>query len=229
MCMGIYIYIDRLVVHVPGGENHHGVDDIYIAPGGPDATRHQLASMPARAHRRAPDPLAGAVNPLPPYRGLSPMAPRGSGLALYAPLPKPSGRRPPSTPDPPAVRRTGEPVKSPYLPPRRGSSPTPPPKPRLPKPREGAPAPCVHPAPRARPPASRAGFASTSPPHPPVRPTPPPRQLAPHAPLPRAAKPRRPPLAPGLGEGGPPVAHGYVGTGVPGGRTARVALPGPPP
>jgi translation initiation factor IF-2 len=34
------------------------------------------------------------------------------------------------------------------------------PKPRLPKPREGAPAPCVHPAPRARPPASRAGFAS---------------------------------------------------------------------
>lgn len=86
-------------------------------------------------------------------------------------------------------------------------------------------------APRARPPASRAGFASTSPPPPPppVRPTPPPRQLAPHAPLPRAAKPRRPPLAPGLGEGGPPVAHGYVGTGVPGGRTARVTLPGPPP
>ena len=149
MCMGIYIYIDRLVVHVPGGENHHGVDDIYIAPGGPDATRHQLASMPARAHRRAPDPLAGAVNPLPPCRGLSPMAPRGSGLALYAPLPKPPGRWPPSTPDPPAVRRTGESVKSPYLPPRRGSSPTPPPKPRLPKPREGAPAPCVHPAPRA--------------------------------------------------------------------------------
>ncbi|KAJ5260692.1 hypothetical protein N7505_009042 [Penicillium chrysogenum] len=105
--------------------------------------------MPARAHRRAPDPLAGAVNPLPPCRGLSPMAPRGSGLALYAPLPKPPGRWPPSTPDPPAVRRTGESVKSPYLPPRRGSSPTPLPKPRLPKPREGAPAPCVHPAPRA--------------------------------------------------------------------------------
>ncbi|KAJ5257317.1 hypothetical protein N7524_008873 [Penicillium chrysogenum] len=56
--------------------------------------------MPARAHRRAPDPLAGAVNPLPPCRGLSPMAPRGSGLALYAPLPKPPGRWPPSTPDP---------------------------------------------------------------------------------------------------------------------------------
>lgn len=212
MCMGIYIYIDRLVVHVPGGENHHGVDDIYIAPGGPGATRHQLASMPARAHRRAPDPLAGAVNPLPPCRGLSPMAP----------LPKPPGRRPPSTPDPPAVRRTGESVKSPYLPPRRGSSPTPPfqspgkvPPPRACTPRLALGRPLRAPA--------------SPPPHPPVRPTPPPRQLAPHAPLPRAAKPRRPPLAPGLGEGGPPVAHGYVGTGVPGGRTARVALPGPPP
>ena len=180
MCMGIYIYIDRLVVHVPGGENHHGVDDIYIAPGGPDATRHQLASMPARAHRRAPDPLAGAVNPLPPCRGLSPMAPRGSGLALYAPLPKPPGRWPPSTPDPPAVRRTGESVKSPYLPPRRGSSPTPPPKPRLPKPREGAPAPCVHPAPRAG--AANSPAAPTGAPRPPSQG----REAPPAAPRPGA-------------------------------------------
>ncbi|KAJ5247930.1 hypothetical protein N7524_012532 [Penicillium chrysogenum] len=128
--------------------------------------------MPARAHRRAPDPLAGAVNPLPPCRGLSPMAPRGSGLALYAPLPKPPGRWPPSTPDPQPFGELAN------LPGSLSPGKVPPPRactPRL--------------APRARPPASRAGFASTSPPppHPPVRPTPPPRQLAPHA--------------PGLGEG----------------------------
>ncbi|KAJ5837240.1 hypothetical protein N7534_012134 [Penicillium rubens] len=233
MCMGIYIYIDRLVVHVPGGENHHGVDDIYIAPGGPDATRHQLASMPARAHRRAPDPLAGAVNPLPPCRGLSPMAPRGGGLALYAPLPKPPGRWPPSTPDPPAVRRTGESVKSPYLPPRRGSSPTPLQSPgslspgKVPPPRACTP----RLAPRARPPASRAGFASTSPPppHPPVRQLPPPRQLAPHAPPSQGRE--APPAAPRPGAGGGGTAGGarLRGDRRAGGRTARVTLPGPPP
>ncbi|KAJ5247909.1 hypothetical protein N7524_012511 [Penicillium chrysogenum] len=114
--------------------------------------------MPARAHRRAPDPLAGAVNPLPPCRGLSPMAPRGSGLALYAPLPKPPGRWPPSTPDPQPFGELAN------LPGSLSPGKVPPPRactPRL--------------APRARPPASRAGFASTSPPppHPPVRPTPP--------------------------------------------------------
>ncbi|KAJ5859992.1 hypothetical protein N7534_005269 [Penicillium rubens] len=177
--------------------------------------------MPARAHRRAPrSPRRRRQPPYPHAGGSLPMAPRGSGLALYAPLPKPPGKVAPFDPRPPAVRRTGESVKSPYLPPPSrvftdplqspGSlSPGKVPPPRACTPRL---------APRARPPASRAGFASTSPPppHPPVRPTPPPRQLAPHAPLPRAAKPRRPPLAPGLGGGGPPVAHGYVGTGVPG-------------
>ncbi|KAJ5247936.1 hypothetical protein N7524_012538 [Penicillium chrysogenum] len=105
--------------------------------------------MPARAHRRAPDPLAGAVNPLPPCRGLSPMAPPGERACSVRPPTKAPGKVAPFDPRPPAVRRTGESVKSPYLPPRRGSSPTPLPKPRLPKPREGAPAPCVHPAPRA--------------------------------------------------------------------------------
>ncbi|KAJ5860010.1 hypothetical protein N7534_005287 [Penicillium rubens] len=74
--------------------------------------------------------------------------PPGERACSVRPLPKPPGKVAPFDPRPPAVRRTGESVKSPYLPPRRGSSPTPP-KPRLPKPREGAPAPCVHPAPRA--------------------------------------------------------------------------------
>ncbi|KAJ5451797.1 hypothetical protein N7530_013031 [Penicillium desertorum] len=123
--------------------------------------------MPARAHRRAPDHLAGAV-PNPPCRGLAP----------YGPPPKPP------VPGPPGKRKV--------------------------------PPPCVHPGPRA----SRAGFASpplhlpSTPPagaaNSPAAPTGAPR------PLPRAAKHRRPPR-PGLGEGGPPVAHGYVGTGVPGG------------
>ncbi|KAJ5859981.1 hypothetical protein N7534_005258 [Penicillium rubens] len=166
--------------------------------------------MPARAHRRAPDPLAGAVNPLPPCRGLSPMAPGGSGLALYAPLPKPPGRWPPSTPDPPAVRRTGESVKSPYLPPRRGSSPTPLQSPgslspgKVPPPRACTP----RLAPRARPPASRAGFASTSPPppHPPVRPTPPAAPTG--APRPPSQGREAPPAAPRPGAGGRGTAGG---------------------
>ncbi|KAJ5859997.1 hypothetical protein N7534_005274 [Penicillium rubens] len=128
--------------------------------------------------------------------------PPGERACSVRPLPKPPGKVAPFDPRPPAVRRTGE-------------------SPRLPKPREGAPAPCVHPAPRASrsaarfarrlrlhltPSTSPAG-AANSPRRANWRPTPP---------LPRAAKPRRPPLAPGLGEGGPPVAHGYVGTGVPG-------------
>ncbi|KAJ5822343.1 uncharacterized protein N7525_011627 [Penicillium rubens] len=161
--------------------------------------------MPARAHRRAPDPLAGAVNPLPPCRGLSPMAPRGSGLALYAPLPKPPGRWPPSTPDPPAVRRTGESVKSPYLPPRRGSSPTPLQSPgslspgKVPPPRACTP----RLAPRARPPASRAGFASTSPAgaaNSPAAPT--------GAPRPPSQGREAPPAAPRPGAGGGGTAGG---------------------
>ncbi|KAJ5247913.1 hypothetical protein N7524_012515 [Penicillium chrysogenum] len=86
--------------------------------------------MPARAHRRAPDPLAGAVNPLPPCRGLSPMGPPGERACSVRPPTKAPGKVAPFDPRPPAVRRTGE-------------------SPRLPKPREGAPAPCVHPAPRA--------------------------------------------------------------------------------
>ncbi|KAJ5260698.1 hypothetical protein N7505_009048 [Penicillium chrysogenum] len=81
-------------------------------------------------------------------------------------------------------------------------------------------------APRARPPASRAGFASTSPAgaaNSPAAPT--------GAPRPPSQGREAPPAAPrpGAGGGGPPVAHGYVGTGVPGGRTARVTLPGTPP
>ncbi|KAJ5860052.1 hypothetical protein N7534_005329 [Penicillium rubens] len=79
--------------------------------------------MPARAHRRAPDPLAGAVNPLPPCRGLSPMAPRGSGLALYAPLPKPPGRCPRPVRAPRASRLAlGRPLRAPASPPPHPST-----------------------------------------------------------------------------------------------------------
>ncbi|KAJ5181017.1 hypothetical protein N7449_012568 [Penicillium cf. viridicatum] len=52
---------------------------------------------------------------------------------------------------------------------------------------------------------------------PPERPTPPPRQLAPHAPLPGARSPAGGPLAPGLGDWGPPVVRGGVGGGGTGG------------
>ncbi|KAJ5837235.1 hypothetical protein N7534_012129 [Penicillium rubens] len=162
--------------------------------------------MPARAHRRAPDPLAGAVRPPTPHAGGSLQWPPGGGLALYAPLPKPPGRWPPSTPDPPAVRRTGESVKSPYLPPRRGSSPTPLQSPgslspgKVPPPRACTP----RLAPRARPPASRAGFASTSPPppHPPVRPAPPAAPAgAPRPPFPGPRSPAGRPSPRGWGRG----------------------------
>ncbi|KAJ5451813.1 hypothetical protein N7530_013047 [Penicillium desertorum] len=186
--------------------------------------------MPARAHRRAPDHLAGAV-PNPPMQGACSIRP-----PTKAPGPWPPGKVAPfDPPSPQAVRRTGESVKSPYPPPRRGGplhrppwgggcSEAPPP----PSKAEGAP-PCVHPGPRA----SRAGFASpplhlpSTPPagaaNSPAAPTGAPRPPFP-GPRSTAGRPR-----PGLGEGGPPVAHGYVGTGVPGGRTARVTLPGPPP
>ncbi|KAJ5837222.1 hypothetical protein N7534_012116 [Penicillium rubens] len=190
--------------------------------------------MPARAHRRAPDPLAGAVNPLPPMQGALSNGPPGGRACSVRPPTKAPGKVAPFDPRPPSRSANWRICKIAI-----SSAPSrvftdPPPKPRLPKPREGAPAPCVHPAPRASrsaarfarrlrlhltPSTSPAGAAS-SPRRASWRPTPP---------LPRAAKPRRPPLAPGLGEGGPPVAHGYVGTGVPGGRTARVTLPGPPP
>ncbi|KAJ5453215.1 hypothetical protein N7530_012936 [Penicillium desertorum] len=140
--------------------------------------------MPARAHRRAPDHLAGAV-PNPPMQGACSIRPPTKAPRSLAPREGGPLRPPPS---PQAVRRTGESV----------------------------PPPCVHPGPRA----SRAGFASpsTSPALHPARrcgqlprranwrPTPP-------FPGPRstAGRPR-----PGR-RGGPPVAHGYVGTGVPGG------------
>ncbi|KAJ5257307.1 hypothetical protein N7524_008863 [Penicillium chrysogenum] len=132
--------------------------------------------------------------------------PPGERACSVRPPTKAPGKVAPFDPRPPAVRRTGESVKSPYLPPRRGSSPTPLPKPRLPKPREGAPAPCVHPAPRAS--RSAARFA---------------RRLRLHltpstSPAGGANSPAAPTGAPrpGAGGGGPPVAHGYVGTGVPG-------------
>ncbi|KAJ5837226.1 hypothetical protein N7534_012120 [Penicillium rubens] len=131
-----------------------------------------------------PIPSPAPSTPYPPCRGLSPMAPRGAGLL--------------------SVRRTGESVKSPYLPPPSRVFTDPPPKPRLPKPREGAPAPCVHPAPRAS--RSAARFArrlrlhltpSTSPAG---AAAPPPRQLAPHAPPSQGRE--APPAAPRPGAGG---------------------------
>jgi len=164
--------------------------------------------MPARAHRRAPDPLAGAVNPLPPCRGPSPLAPRGSGLALYAPPTKAPGKVAPFDPRPPTRSANWRICKIAIssAPSRVFTDP--------PFQSPGSLSPGKVPPPRACTPRLALGrplrAPASPPPHPPVRPTPPPRQLAPHAPLPRAAKPRRPPLAPGLGEGGPPVAHGYV-------------------
>ncbi|KAJ5247946.1 hypothetical protein N7524_012548 [Penicillium chrysogenum] len=172
-----------------------------------------------------PEPTAAPPIPSPapstpyPHAGGSLQWPPGERACSVRPPTKAPGKVAPFDPRPPAVRRTGESVKSPYLPPRRGSSPTPLPKPRLPKPREGAPAPCVHPAPRAS--RSAARFA---------------RRLRLHltpstSPAGAANSPAAPTGAPrpGAGGGGPPVAHGYVGTGVPGGRTARVTLPGTPP
>ncbi|KAJ5860042.1 hypothetical protein N7534_005319 [Penicillium rubens] len=105
--------------------------------------------MPARAHRRAPDPLAGAVNPLPPCRGLSPMAPPGERACSVRPptkAPREGGPLRPPTPSRSANWRICK-IAISSAPSRVFTDP--PPKPRLPKPREGAPAPCVHPAPRA--------------------------------------------------------------------------------
>ncbi|KAJ5453319.1 hypothetical protein N7530_012913 [Penicillium desertorum] len=140
--------------------------------------------MPARAHRRAPDHLAGAV-PNPPCRG----------LALYGPPPKPPvpgppGRWPPSTPPFPPSRSanwrirkiaiSSAPSRGPLHRPPWGEgacSEAPPPllKRKVP-PRACTPGL----APRA--PASPPLHFTCPPPRPPVRPTPPPRQLAPHAP-----------------------------------------------
>ena len=162
--------------------------------------------MPARAHRRAPDPLAGAVNPLPPCRGPSPLAPRGSGLALYAPPTKAPGKVAPFDPRPPSRSAnwrickiaissapsrvfTDPPFQSP------GSlSPGKVPPPRACTPRL---------APRARPPASRAGFASTSPAgaaNSPAAPT--------GAPRPPSQGREAPPAAPRPGAGGGGTAGG---------------------
>ncbi|KAJ5453225.1 hypothetical protein N7530_012946 [Penicillium desertorum] len=121
--------------------------------------------MPARAHRRAPDHLAGAV-PNPPCRG----------LALYGPPPKPPVPGPPGRCPPVRAPRASRLARRLRLP---------------------STSPALHPARRCGQLPRRANW----------RPTPP-------FPGPRstAGRPR-----PGLGEGGPPVAHGYVGTGVPGG------------
>ncbi|KAJ5837254.1 hypothetical protein N7534_012148 [Penicillium rubens] len=189
--------------------------------------------MPARAHRRAPDPLAGAVNPLPPCRGLSPMAPGGAGLLCTPPYqsPREGGPLRPPTPSRSANWRickiaiSSAPVAGLHRPPLQSPGSLSPGK--VPPPRACTP----RLAPRARPPASRAGFASTSPPppHPPVRPAPPPRQLAPHAPPSQGRE--APPAAPRPGAGGGGTAGGarLRGDRRAGGRTARVTLPGPPP
>ncbi|KAJ5837249.1 hypothetical protein N7534_012143 [Penicillium rubens] len=162
--------------------------------------------MPARAHRRAPDPLAGAVNPLPPMQGALSNGPPGGGLAL----PREGGPLRPPTPSRSANWRICKIAIS--------SAPS---RPRLPKPREGAPAPCVHPAPRAS--RSAARFArrlrlhltpSTSPAG--AASSPRRANWRPHAPpFPGPRSPAGRPSPRGWG-GGPPVAHGYVGTGVPG-------------
>ncbi|KAJ5458768.1 hypothetical protein N7530_010712 [Penicillium desertorum] len=186
--------------------------------------------MPARAHRRAPDHLAGAV-PNPPMQGACPIRP-----PTKAPGPWPPGEggplRPPFPPSRSAnwrIRKiaiSSAPSRGPlHRPPRgRGLAPSPPP----PSKAEGAP-PCVHPGPRA----SRAGFAS-----PPLHlPSTPPAGAA-NSPAAPTGAPRPPSqgreappaaLARGWGRGTAGGAWLRGGTGVPGGRTARVTLPGPPP
>ncbi|KAJ5837244.1 hypothetical protein N7534_012138 [Penicillium rubens] len=173
-----------------------------------------------------PEPTAAPPIPSPapstpyPHAGALSNGPRGAGL-LCTPPTKAPGKVAPFDPRPPSRSANWRICKIAI-----SSAPSrvftdPPPKPRLPKPREGAPAPCVHPAPRAS--RSAARFArrlrlhltpSTSPAG--ARQLPPPRQLAPHAPPSQGRE--APPAAPrpGAGGGGPPVAHGYVGTGVPG-------------
>ncbi|KAJ5453360.1 hypothetical protein N7530_012827 [Penicillium desertorum] len=180
------------------------------------------AAPPITSPAPSPTPHAGGLLCTAPHQSPRSLAPREGG-----PL------RPPFPPSRSAnwrIRKiaiSSAPSRGPlHRPPWGGGllrSPPPPPSKA-----EGAP-PCVHPGPRA----SRAGFAS-----PPLHlPSTPPAGAANSpaaptgAPTPPFPGPRstagRP--SPGAGGGGPPVAHGCVGTGVPGGRTARVTLPGPPP
>lgn len=203
--------------------------------------------MPAHAHRRAPGHLAGANTPsatvpyLPPGAGASPTAILAEGACsigppLQSPGPPSPGKVPPA---PPPSRCANWRIRKIAIsfPPCRGI----PPAASLP---EGplSIVPSTRPPGKLPPRASRLalGRPLRAPASPPLHfhlPSTPPTGAAnsPAAPTgaprppSRAAKHPRPPLAPGLGEGGPPVAHGCVGTGVPGGRTARVTLPGPPP
>lgn len=103
---------------------------IYIAPGGPDATPRQLASMSARAHRRAPGHLAGADTApqrrsriLPPIKAPGPWPPKPLG-ELANPrtrhICRPGLRLPSSSPALHPARRCGQ------LPRRANWRPTPP-------------------------------------------------------------------------------------------------------
>ncbi|KAJ5860028.1 hypothetical protein N7534_005305 [Penicillium rubens] len=105
--------------------------------------------MPARAHRRAPrSPRRRRQPPTPHAGGSLQWPPGGAGLLCTPPTkaPREGGPLRPPTPSRSANWRickiaiSSAPVAGLHRPP---------PKPRLPKPREGAPAPCVHPAPRA--------------------------------------------------------------------------------
>ncbi|KAJ5451769.1 hypothetical protein N7530_013003 [Penicillium desertorum] len=173
---------------------------------------------PRSPRRRRPQPpMQGACSIRPPTKAPGPWPP-GKVAPFDPPFPpKPFGELAGPAESPILLARSRGPL---HRPPWGGSPPPPPSK------AEGAPRACTPGlAPRA--PASPPLHFTCPPPRPPVRPTPPPRQLAPHAPFPGPRSPRPP--SPGAGGGGPPVAHGYVGTGVPGGRSARVTLPGPPP
>ncbi|KAJ5453241.1 hypothetical protein N7530_012962 [Penicillium desertorum] len=188
--------------------------------------------MPARAHRRAPDHLAGAV-PNPPMQGACSIRPPHQSPRSLAP----PGRWPPSTPPSPPSRSanwrirkiaiSSAPSRGPLHRPPWGRGPAPKPPPPLLK--RKVPPPCVHPGPRA----SRAGFASpplhlpSTPPagaaNSPAAPTGAPRPPFP-GPRSTAGRPR-----PGLGGGDRRWRMVTWGPACRGGRTARVTLPGPPP
>ncbi|KAJ5837198.1 hypothetical protein N7534_012092 [Penicillium rubens] len=152
----------------------------------------------ARPRPRRFDPLASAVN-FPPMQGALQWPPE-TGLHLR-PLHQSPGKVAPFDPRPPAVRRTGESVKSPYLPPVMSRT-DPPPKPRLLSPGKVPP-------PRACPRASRLPLGR--PLRAPASPPPHPLHLQPAgAPAPRRANWRPPSQGreareaaprPGLGEG----------------------------
>ncbi|KAJ5453335.1 hypothetical protein N7530_012929 [Penicillium desertorum] len=175
------------------------------------------AAPPITSPAPSPTPHAGGLLYTAPHQSPRSPAPRGRRLA-------------PSPPSPQAVRRTGGSVKSPYPPPRRGGLFTDPPgggaaEPPPPSKAEGAPRACTPGlAPRA--PASPPLHFTCPPPRPPVRPPP----AAPTGPRPLPG-PRSTAGRPSPGAGGRGAAGGawLVGTGVPGGRPARVTLPGPPP